>query len=220
MAADVASSPRVIVGLGNPGPEYRETRHNLGHRVVEELAARLDARFRLRGPAHVAEAAWQGGPLHLAKLVSFMNVSGPPLARLLRLLDATPGQLVVVYDDLDLPFGTVRTRQRGRHGGHHGMESILASAGHPGGPARQDRGGPARDPGRGGGLGAHGVLERGAGGAARGDRARRRRGPGAGRRAPRHEGVPAGGPCVDSAGAPCYKLFVYPSDQYGRGDAQ
>ena len=129
MAADVASSPRVIVGLGNPGAEYRETRHNLGHRVVEELAARLDARFRLRGPAHVAEAAWQGGPLHLAKLVSFMNVSGPPLARLLRLLDATSSQLVVVYDDLDLPFGTVRTRQRGRHGGHHGMESILASVG-------------------------------------------------------------------------------------------
>jgi PTH1 family peptidyl-tRNA hydrolase len=129
MAADVVSSPRVIVGLGNPGSEYRETRHNLGHRVVEELAARLDARFRLRGPAHVAEAAWQGGPLHLAKLVSFMNVSGPPLARLLRLLDATPSQLVVVHDDLDLPFGTVRARQRGRHGGHHGMESILATLG-------------------------------------------------------------------------------------------
>ena len=68
-------------------------------------------------------------PLYLAKLVSFMNVSGPPLARLLRLLDATPSQLVVVYDDLDLPFGTVRTRQRGRHGGHHGMESILATVG-------------------------------------------------------------------------------------------
>ena len=80
----------MIVGLGNPGHEYQETRHNLGHVVVGELARRFDARFRLRGPAHVAEATWQGGPLHLAKLVSFMNVSGPPLARLLRLLDATP----------------------------------------------------------------------------------------------------------------------------------
>jgi peptidyl-tRNA hydrolase, PTH1 family len=129
MAADGGSSPRVIVGLGNPGSEYRETRHNLGHRVVEALATRLDARFRLRGPAHVAEAGWQGGPVHLAKLISFMNVSGPPLARLLRLLDATPSQLVVVYDDLDLPFGTVRTRQRGRHAGHHGMESILTTLG-------------------------------------------------------------------------------------------
>jgi peptidyl-tRNA hydrolase, PTH1 family len=129
MAAEGASLSRVIVGLGNPGPEYRETRHNVGHRVVEELADRFDARFRLRGPAHVAEAVWHGAPLRLAKLVSFMNVSGPPAARLLRLLDATPAQLVVVYDDLDLPFGTVRTRQRGRHGGHHGMESILTTLG-------------------------------------------------------------------------------------------
>jgi PTH1 family peptidyl-tRNA hydrolase len=129
MAAEVAARPRVIVGLGNPGPAYRDTRHNVGHRVVEELAERLDARFRLRGPAHVAETAWRGAPLHLAKLVSFMNVSGPPLARLLRLLDATAAELVVVYDDLDLPFGTVRTRLRGRHGGHHGMESILTALG-------------------------------------------------------------------------------------------
>ncbi|HEY7602267.1 MAG TPA: aminoacyl-tRNA hydrolase [Methylomirabilota bacterium] len=125
----MASLPRVIVGLGNPGPEYRETRHNLGHRVVEELAERLKARFRLQGPAHVAEAVWQDAPLYLAKLVSFMNVSGPPVARLLRLLDATPDQLVVVYDDLDLPFGTVRTRRRGRYGGHRGMESILTTLG-------------------------------------------------------------------------------------------
>jgi PTH1 family peptidyl-tRNA hydrolase len=77
----------------------------------------------------VAEGVWQDVPLYLAKLVSFMNVSGPPVARLLRLLDATPARLVVVYDDLDLPFGTVRVRRRGRHGGHHGMESILGSLG-------------------------------------------------------------------------------------------
>jgi PTH1 family peptidyl-tRNA hydrolase len=129
MGGESAAEPRVIVGLGNPGAEYRETRHNVGHRVVELLADRLDARFRLRGPAHVAEAAWHGAPLHLAKVMSFMNVSGPPVARLLRLLDATPAALVVVYDDLDLPFGTVRTRQRGRHGGHHGIESILTTFG-------------------------------------------------------------------------------------------
>lgn len=128
MAAE-GVAPRVIVGLGNPGSDYQETRHNLGHMVVEELARRLDARFRLRGPAHVAEGVSGEMPLHLAKLVSFMNVSGPPLVRLLRLLDADPGHLVVVYDDLDLPFGTVRTRLRGRYGGHRGMESILTSLG-------------------------------------------------------------------------------------------
>jgi peptidyl-tRNA hydrolase, PTH1 family len=125
----VAALPRVIVGLGNPGAEYRETRHNLGHQVVEALADRFRVRLRLHGPAHVAETVWQDASLYLAKLVSFMNVSGPPVARLLRLLDATPGQLVVVYDDLDLPFGTIRTRQRGRHGGHRGMESVLTTLG-------------------------------------------------------------------------------------------
>jgi PTH1 family peptidyl-tRNA hydrolase len=129
MAADRASPPRVIVGLGNPGAEYRDTRHNVGHQVVDELAERLGVRFRLLGPAHVAEVEWREAPLHLAKLVTFMNVSGPPLRRLLRLLDAPPSQLVVVYDDLDLPFGTVRVRLRGRHGGHHGMESVLGTLG-------------------------------------------------------------------------------------------
>jgi PTH1 family peptidyl-tRNA hydrolase len=122
-------APRVIVGLGNPGPAYADTRHNVGHMVLDRLAARLGARFRLRGPAHIATIAWPDGPLHLAKLVSLMNVSGPTLARLLALLGADPEHLVLVHDDLDLPFGTVRVRQRGRAGGHHGMESVLATLG-------------------------------------------------------------------------------------------
>jgi PTH1 family peptidyl-tRNA hydrolase len=117
--------PRLIVGLGNPGPAYAATRHNVGHMVLDRLAERLGARFGLRGPAHVATTEWGGRPLHLAKLVSFMNVSGPPLARLLRLLGAEPRDLVLVHDDLDLPFGTVRVRHRGRAGGHHGLESVL-----------------------------------------------------------------------------------------------
>lgn len=124
-----ADGPSVIVGLGNPGSAYADTRHNLGQRVVDRLAARLGARFRLRGSAHVAEATVEGRPLYLAKLLCFMNVSGPPVARLLRLLAATPADLVVVYDDLDLPFGTVRIRQKGRHGGHRGMLSVLQALG-------------------------------------------------------------------------------------------
>jgi PTH1 family peptidyl-tRNA hydrolase len=126
---DVGSPPRLIVGLGNPGAEYQETRHNVGQRVVEHLAHRLGGRFRLRGPAQVAEVAWEGAPLCLAKLVTFMNVSGPPLARLLRLLETDVRRLVVVYDEIDLPFGTVRTRQRGRSAGHRGMASILQALG-------------------------------------------------------------------------------------------
>jgi len=123
------AGPPVIVGLGNPGPAYADTRHNLGQRVIDHLAAQLGTRFRLLGAAHVAEARLEGRLLYLAKPLSFMNVSGPPVARLLRLLASTPGSLVVVYDDLDLPFGTVRIRQKGRHGGHRGMLSVLQALG-------------------------------------------------------------------------------------------
>jgi PTH1 family peptidyl-tRNA hydrolase len=120
---------QVIVGLGNPGPAYADTRHNVGHMVVERVAARLGGRFRLRGPALVATVAWQDRPLHLAKLVAFMNASGPPLARLLSLLALDARHLVLVHDDVDLPFGTVRVRRRGRAGGHHGVESVLQALG-------------------------------------------------------------------------------------------
>lgn len=121
--------PRVILGLGNPGAAYAETRHNVGQMVVDRVAARLGARFRLRGPAQVATVEWAGAPLHLAKLVSYMNASGPPLARLLRLLGGDAQRLVVVYDEIDLPFGKVRARERGRAAGHRGMTSILETLG-------------------------------------------------------------------------------------------
>ncbi len=120
---------QAIVGLGNPGSRYAATRHNVGHRVVDRLAERLGARVRLRGPAAVGEAAWEAHRLYLAKPVSVMNASGPSVARLLRLLDLGPPNLILVYDDLDLPFGHVRVRHRGRHGGHNGVRSILETLG-------------------------------------------------------------------------------------------
>jgi PTH1 family peptidyl-tRNA hydrolase len=120
---------QVVVGLGNPGPAYRDTRHNLGQAVADRLAERLHGRFRLSGPAHVAEVTWAGEPLFLAKPVSFMNVVGPSVARLLRLLDLEPSALIVVYDDIDLPFGRVRVRHQGRHGGHNGVRSLIESLG-------------------------------------------------------------------------------------------
>lgn len=119
----------VVVGLGNPGPSYAETRHNVGHMVVDHLAARLGGRFQPRGPALVATVAWRSGPLHLAKLLTFMNASGPALARLLAVLDLDVRHLVLVHDDVDLPFGTVRVRRRGRAGGHHGVASVLEALG-------------------------------------------------------------------------------------------
>jgi len=120
---------QVVVGLGNPGPAYRDTRHNIGQAVVDRLAERLHGRFRLRGPAQVAEIGGAGEPFYLAKPLAFMNVVGPSAARLLDLLGLDPSALIVVYDDIDLPFGRVRVRHQGRHGGHNGVRSLIESLG-------------------------------------------------------------------------------------------
>ncbi len=121
--------PQVAVGLGNPGSGYRDTRHNIGQAVVDRLAGRFAGRFHLRGPAHVAEVEWAGEPLYLAKPVTFMNVVGPGVARLLRDLWLDASALIVVHDDIDLPFGRVRIRHKGRHGGHNGVRSLIESLG-------------------------------------------------------------------------------------------
>jgi PTH1 family peptidyl-tRNA hydrolase len=121
--------PQVIIGLGNPGPEYRETRHNVGHHVVECVAKRLGARFRRRGSAMVAEGDWAGQPVYLAKPVAYMNVIGQSVARLLRDLELDPTALILAHDDLDLPFGRVRVRHKGRHGGHNGVRSVIEALG-------------------------------------------------------------------------------------------
>lgn len=118
-----------VLGLGNPGAEYRNTRHNVGQRVVDALARRIHARFEREGGHAVARGRWQGEPLYLIKLGSFMNVSGPPMARLSRKLHLGPADLIVVFDDLDLPLGTVRVRLKGSAGGHNGVRSLIESLG-------------------------------------------------------------------------------------------
>jgi peptidyl-tRNA hydrolase, PTH1 family len=118
-----------IIGLGNPGPEYRDTRHNVGHRVVNGLARALHARFDRAGGHAVAEARWRGQTLYLVKTHSFMNESGPAVARLCRRLHLGPAEVVLVYDDLDLPLGTVRVRMKGSAGGHNGVRSIIQALG-------------------------------------------------------------------------------------------
>jgi PTH1 family peptidyl-tRNA hydrolase len=115
----------VVVGLGNPGPEYRDTRHNIGHRVVETIAAQLKKRFHPEGGAQVARATWRGDTLYLVKLETFMNVSGLAVRRILRALDAGPEDLVLVYDDIDMELGKVRTRLKGGAGGHNGVQSVI-----------------------------------------------------------------------------------------------
>jgi len=120
---------QLVVGLGNPGPAYRETRHNVGQAVVDRLAARLEARFVSRGPDRVAATRWADQACYLAKPDGFMNAMGPAVARLLGDLGLEPAGLVVVHDDLDLPFGRVRVRHRGRSGGHKGVASLIAALG-------------------------------------------------------------------------------------------
>jgi peptidyl-tRNA hydrolase, PTH1 family len=119
----------VVVGLGNPGPEYRDTRHNIGQRVVDSLAAQLKKAFRPLGSAHVARATWRGDTLYLVKPQSFMNVSGPAVRRVLHALDAMPEDVVLVYDDIDMELGKVRTRLKGSAGGHNGVKSIIEALG-------------------------------------------------------------------------------------------
>ena len=118
--------PYLIAGLGNPGPEYTANRHNVGFRCVERLAARHDLTFdKRRKRALVALGAVRGQRVILAKPQTFMNESGRAVAPLAHFYRVHLECLLVVYDDLDLPLGTVRLRPEGGSGGHKGMRSII-----------------------------------------------------------------------------------------------
>lgn len=124
----------LVVGLGNPGPSYADTRHNVGHLVVELLAARASSRLKShrRGRADVAEVRFGGPPgvrAVLARPRSYMNLSGGPVKSLLDFFKVDVSRLVVVHDELDLPFGTLRVKFGGGDGGHKGLKSIRASLG-------------------------------------------------------------------------------------------
>ena len=122
------------MGLGNPGPAYRETRHNVGQRVVEQLAEMLAGSPALRrwhrdDGALLAVGTWHGEPVKLLKPGAFMNVSGPVVVRALRRHHLGPADLILVYDDIDLALGKVRIRMKGSHGGHNGVRSVIESLG-------------------------------------------------------------------------------------------
>ncbi|QCR42761.1 aminoacyl-tRNA hydrolase [Curtobacterium sp. SGAir0471] len=122
----------VVVGLGNPGPGYAGNRHNVGQMVLDELAARMGATFKKhKTPNQVAEGRLvPGGPkLVLAKPGSFMNTSGGPVSSVLGFYSATPEDLIVVHDELDLPYDTVRLKGSGGHGGHNGLRDIIKATG-------------------------------------------------------------------------------------------
>lgn len=117
------------MGLGNPGRRYRGTRHNVGFEVVDRLARRWAARFRTEGSAEVAHAQFSGQPVALAKPLTYMNLSGEAVAELVRRYGVAPSDVLVVYDDMDLPVGTIRVRARGRPAGHRGMASVVEALG-------------------------------------------------------------------------------------------
>jgi peptidyl-tRNA hydrolase, PTH1 family len=122
---------KLIVGLGNPGIEYQFTPHNLGFLTIDRIANDLGIEVRNRQcRALTARASIAGTPVVLAKPETYMNLSGLSVLELVAEHQVDVMQdLIVIYDELDLPFGTIRIRQRGSSAGHNGMESILGALG-------------------------------------------------------------------------------------------
>ncbi len=127
----------LVVGLGNPGPAYAGNRHNVGHMVLAELADRGSATFTShRARARVADVRLgvlpggaPGPQVLLAEPLTYMNLSGGPVAGLARYLDVPTERIVVVHDEIDLPFASVRLKAGGGEGGHNGLRSISSSLG-------------------------------------------------------------------------------------------
>jgi PTH1 family peptidyl-tRNA hydrolase len=120
----------LVVGLGNPGPRYAATRHNAGFMVADLLAERTGGRFKShRANVDLIEGRLAGAPVVLAKPRSFMNESGAPVVNAARFFKVAPEQVIVVHDELDLPFGTLRLKRGGGDGGHNGLKSITSALG-------------------------------------------------------------------------------------------
>jgi peptidyl-tRNA hydrolase, PTH1 family len=122
---------RLILGLGNPGASYAQTRHNAGMWVVERAAARWAIRLFRRGTVQRGAGRLGSELIELAGTLDFMNVTGPPLKGLLRELKLTADDLIIVHDDLDLEPGRLRIKLGGGHGGHNGIKSVVESLGTP-----------------------------------------------------------------------------------------
>lgn len=121
---------KILVGLGNPGKEYRSTRHNIGFMVMDFLAARFRVSFSHRGCFAVrAEGRIEGEPVVLAKPLTYMNLSGKALAALAGKYSLSPDRLLVICDDLNLSPGIIRLRAGGSAGGHKGLRSIIETLG-------------------------------------------------------------------------------------------
>jgi PTH1 family peptidyl-tRNA hydrolase len=116
---------KLIVGLGNPGSQYEQTRHNIGFRTVDKLAAKLGWKWERRGRAMLASGTIDLEKVALLKPITYMNNSGEAVGELVRWYKLPPEDLLVVYDELDLPVGKVRLRGNGSAGGHNGVDNII-----------------------------------------------------------------------------------------------
>ncbi len=128
--SDTSAQRWLVAGLGNPGPEYAGNRHNAGFMVLDELAARVGGRFKAhRSRAEVVEGRLAALPVVLAKPLSFMNLSGGPVKALADFYKVTPDRVIVVHDELDIPYGALRAKTGGGDNGHNGLKSITKSLG-------------------------------------------------------------------------------------------
>ncbi|MEI6251693.1 MAG: aminoacyl-tRNA hydrolase [Mycobacteriaceae bacterium] len=125
------AEPLLVVGLGNPGPQYAKTRHNVGFMVADLLAARIGAPFKVhkRSGAEVTTGRLAGRPVVLAKPRTYMNESGRHVGPLAKFYSVAPGDVIVIHDDLDIDFGRVRLKLGGGEGGHNGLRSIANALG-------------------------------------------------------------------------------------------
>lgn len=125
----------LVVGLGNPGPKYELTRHNVGQMVIDELAHRMGASFaqQKQTNARIAEGRLRigGAKLIAAKPNSYMNVSGGPVSSLAKFFKIEPDRVIVVHDELDIPFDTIKLKIGGGHGGHNGVRDVAKALGTP-----------------------------------------------------------------------------------------
>lgn len=120
------SDKYMIVGLGNPGAQYEQTRHNIGFMVIDRLAARFDVSLKKgRGTNKIARLAIADHPTLFVKPLSFMNNSGIVVAGLLNYYNIDLSRLLIIYDEVELPFGRLRLRKKGGSGGHNGISSII-----------------------------------------------------------------------------------------------
>ncbi|WP_433659239.1 aminoacyl-tRNA hydrolase [Nocardia sp. CA-128927] len=123
------TGPALVIGLGNPGTEYERTRHNVGFLVADVLAERVGGRFAVhkKSGADLLQARLDGRQVLIAKPRSFMNLSGRPVAALAKFFSVPPTEVIVVHDELDLPFGEIRLKRGGGEGGHNGLRSVSSA---------------------------------------------------------------------------------------------